>query len=95
MVLLLALDLAFIPKTQDLSTIERLKEMQTMTKEKDSTLSNSEKIGMLWETLLVVAQYLDMPNFFTKASRKKYIAMIIIITNWHKFLKFIDQRLIY
>ena len=41
MVFLLALDLAVTP------TIEGLKEMQTMAKEKESTLSNSEKIGML------------------------------------------------
>ena len=47
MVLLLALDLAVIQKTQNLITIEELKEMQTMAKEKDSILSNSEEIGML------------------------------------------------
>ena len=52
MVLLLGLDLAVIQKTQNLITIEELKEMQTMAKEKDSILSNSEEIGMLRETLL-------------------------------------------
>ena len=68
MIFLLALDLAVISKAQNLLPIEGLKEVQTMAKEKESTLSNSEKIGMLSETLQVVAQYLVMPNFFTEAS---------------------------
>ena len=37
MVLLLALDLAVIPKTQNLLTIEGFKEIPTMAKGKDST----------------------------------------------------------
>ena len=71
MILLLALDLAVTPKPQNLLTVEGLKEMETMAKEKGPILSNSEKIGMLSETLQVVAQYLVMPNFFIEASRKK------------------------
>ena len=51
MVLLLALDLAVIPKVLNLLTIKGLKEMQTMTKEKESTLSNSENIGMLQDEI--------------------------------------------
>ena len=46
-VFLLALDLAVLPKAQNLLTIEGLKEMKTVTNEKDSTLSNSEKTGIL------------------------------------------------
>ena len=70
MILLLALDLAVISKAQNLLTVEGLKEMETMAKEKKSILSNSEKIGMLSETLQVVAQYLVMPNSSLKQAER-------------------------
>ena len=70
MILLLALDLAVISKAQNLLTVEGLKEMETMAKEKGSILSNSEKIGMLSETLQVVAQYLVMPNSSLKQAER-------------------------
>ena len=55
MVFLLALDLAVLPKTQKLLTIEELKEMKT--KEKDSSLSNSEKTSMLHDEINLVITY--------------------------------------
>ena len=70
MILLLALDLAVISKAQNLLTVEGLKEMETMAKEKVPILSNSEKIGMLSETLQVVAQYLVMPNSSLKQAER-------------------------
>ena len=70
MILLLALDLAVISKAQNLLTVEGLKEMETMAKEKGPILSNSEKIGMLSETLQVVAQYLVMPNSSLKQAER-------------------------
>ena len=54
MVFLLALDLAVISKAQNLLPIEGLKEIQTMAKEKESTLSNSEKIGILKDDIGLV-----------------------------------------
>ena len=55
MVFLLALDLAVLPKAQKLLTIEELKEMKT--KEKDYTLSNSEKTSMLHDEINLVITY--------------------------------------
>ena len=54
MVFLLALDLAVISKAQNLLPIEGLQEMQTMAKEKESRISNSEKIGMLKDDIDLV-----------------------------------------
>ena len=54
MVLLLALDLAVIPKAQDSLINVGLKETQTKTREEESTLSNKERIGILRDYISIV-----------------------------------------
>ena len=54
MVLLLALDLAVIPKIKDLLTDEGNEQTQIKTGEKESTLSNSKNIGILRDDISLV-----------------------------------------
>ena len=54
MVLLLALDLAVIPKIKDLLTNEGNEKTQIKTGEEESTLSNSKNIGILRDDISLV-----------------------------------------